>query len=66
MSRPTRPGPVVGAGTERLARWMYRGIWSGLIDWFRLPAEPPSLPVQATDRSNSFQPGPGYLAYLKF
>jgi uncharacterized membrane protein YdbT with pleckstrin-like domain len=66
VSSSTPPAPVVGAGTERLARWMYRGIWSGLVDWFRLPAEPPTLPVHTTDRASSFQPAPGYLAYLKF
>ena len=51
---------------ERVGRWMYRGIWRGLVDWFAVPADPPSLPAHDSDRVEVFRPDPGYLAYLKF
>lgn len=51
---------------ERVGRWMYRGIWRGLVQWFAVPADPPSLPAHASDRVEVFRPAPGYLGYLKF
>lgn len=51
---------------DRVARWMYRGIWGWLVRWFAVPADPPSLPVHVTDQVTVFRPAPGYLSYLKF
>lgn len=51
--------------TERVARWMYRGIWSVLVRMFRVPQEAPELPVGPDEQLQRFQPGPGYLRYLK-
>ncbi len=52
--------------TERTSRWMYQGVWRVLVDWFRVPKEPPWLPVGPDDAVETFQPAPGFLRYLKF
>ncbi|MHC4797433.1 MAG: PH domain-containing protein, partial [Planctomycetota bacterium] len=46
--------------------WIYEGIWSILVGWFRVPKEPPTLPVQAADTIETFRPAPDFLRYLKF
>lgn len=51
---------------ERAARWMYRGLWSILVNWFCVPEGPPSLPVRDGDSLDNFQPDPGFMRYLKF
>jgi membrane protein YdbS with pleckstrin-like domain len=51
---------------DRAARWMYRGIWAILVDWFCVPDRPPSIPVRGGDLLDCFQPAPGFLRYLKF
>jgi membrane protein YdbS with pleckstrin-like domain len=50
---------------ERTGRWIYRGIWAVLVHWFRVPDEPPSLPLRPGESAHSFQPAPGFLRYLK-
>jgi len=52
--------------SEAAAAWMYRGIWKVLVDFFRVPAEPPTLPARAGETVQSFQPAEGFLKYLKF
>lgn len=52
--------------TQRASAWIYQGIWAVLVKWFRVPAEPPTLPVQAGGPIESFGPSPGLLRYLKF
>lgn len=51
---------------ERTGAWLYQGLWGFLVRWFRVPAEPPTLPVAPGETANSFQPAPGYLRWLKF
>lgn len=51
---------------EQATRWMYRGIFSGLVKWFRVPAEPPTLPVRQGEFVQSFPPDPAFLSYMKF
>jgi membrane protein YdbS with pleckstrin-like domain len=51
---------------ERAAAWIYRGIWSTLVNLFKVPAEPPTLPVRRGEFIRSFQPSIGFLRYLKF
>jgi membrane protein YdbS with pleckstrin-like domain len=51
---------------EQTSAWLYRGIWGVLTQWFRVPAEPLSLPVTAGERLESFRPSEGFLRYLKF
>lgn len=46
--------------------WIYRGVWRVLVDWFRVPVEPPSLPSFAGEAVASFRPADGFLRYLKF
>lgn len=52
--------------TERAAEWIYRGLWGVLVQWFRVPDEPPTLPVRPGDHLESFRPAPGWLRYMKF
>jgi membrane protein YdbS with pleckstrin-like domain len=51
---------------DSAAAWIYRGIWGALVRWFRVPDEPPSLPVEPGQQRHSFRPAPGFLRYLKF
>lgn len=53
------------AQTEKAGAWVYRGIWSVLVRWFRVPDRPPSLPVATDERIDSFQPIIGFRDYLK-
>jgi membrane protein YdbS with pleckstrin-like domain len=52
--------------TERAAEWMYHGLWRVLVDWFRVPKEPPTLPAREGEYLASFRPAPGFLRYLRF
>lgn len=52
--------------TQRASAWIYGGIWAVLVKWFRVPTEPPTLPVQAGGPIETFGPSPGFLCYLKF
>jgi membrane protein YdbS with pleckstrin-like domain len=49
---------------ERASAWMYRGIWGILVEWLRVPADPPALPAGESVRVS--RPAPEFLAYLKF
>ncbi len=50
---------------ERSAEWLYRGIWLVLADFFRVPQQPPSMPVTPKAFCRTFHPSRRYLAYLK-
>ena len=54
------------AQLQRSTEWIYQGIWSVLVDWFRVPDQPPSLPVAGDDRADALRPADGFLRYLKF
>lgn len=54
------------ATSHKAAAWIYRGIWGVLVGLFRVPAEPPALPVASGGRHDSFRPSDAYLRYLKF
>jgi membrane protein YdbS with pleckstrin-like domain len=45
---------------------MYRGIWGAIVHLFRVPPEPPTLPVRAGEHLETFRPSPAFLRYLKF
>jgi len=49
-----------------LAHRAYSGVWSFLVAWFRVPEQPPTLPVSPGERAISFRPSEAYLRYLKF
>ena len=55
-----------GPARERAAAWIYSGIWKFLVDWFRVPPEPPTLPSSSPAAVRVFQPSLGFLRYLKF
>jgi membrane protein YdbS with pleckstrin-like domain len=46
-------------------QWIYGGIWSALVEWFKVPKEPPALPIAAPGEVRSFRPSQGFLRYLK-
>jgi membrane protein YdbS with pleckstrin-like domain len=52
--------------TEHAARWIYGGLWRRLVDWFRVPDEPPSLPAPDPAALRQFHPSLQFLRYLKF
>jgi membrane protein YdbS with pleckstrin-like domain len=49
---------------EPAAHWVYNGLWSVLVRWFRVPRKPPDLPVGTGD-SEAFRPAIAFLRYLK-
>jgi membrane protein YdbS with pleckstrin-like domain len=51
---------------EKAATKFYEGFWGILTRWFKVPSKPPSLPVHAGEKMDSFRPAPGFLRYLKF
>jgi membrane protein YdbS with pleckstrin-like domain len=51
--------------TDRVADWMYHGLWGVLARWFRVPKEPPSLPVRDGELVRSFRPSEGWLRMRK-
>jgi membrane protein YdbS with pleckstrin-like domain len=53
-------GPV-----ERRLAWVHAGVWRVLADVFRVPKEPPTLPVAPGERCESFRPAPAFLSYLR-
>ncbi len=50
---------------DAAAAWIYRGVWATIVSWFRVPAEPPTLPATG-EPVRSIRPADGYLRYLKF
>jgi membrane protein YdbS with pleckstrin-like domain len=52
--------------SQQAAKWVYEGIWGVLTALFRVPRDPPAIPVASGQRHDAFQPGPGYLRYMKF
>ena len=56
----------MSAVVHRAGEWMYRGLWRVLGDLFLVPHDPPTLPVRPGEAIESFQPGKGFLRYLKF
>ena len=50
---------------DAAAAWIYRGVWASVVALFRVPAEPPTLPVTG-EPVRSLRPAHGFLRYLKF
>ncbi len=50
---------------ERSAEWIYRGVWLVLVECFKVPKKPPTMPVGPDDFCRKFHPSRRYLAYLK-
>ena len=51
---------------EAAAESIYAQVWNVLEQWFKVPAEPPTLPAESPQDVRSFRPAPGFLCYLKF
>ena len=45
--------------------WCYEGVWLMLTNLFRVPRQPPTLPVAYDSVVTSFRPSDSYLRYLK-
>jgi len=52
-------------GTREASRWIYRGIWSIVVGWLRVPETPPELPAAPGEQVDAFGPADGFLKYLK-
>ena len=52
--------------TQRAAARVYEGTWDILAGWFRVPKEPPTLPVEPGGLIETFGPSPDFLRYMKF
>ena len=50
---------------DAAAAWIYRGVWASVVGFFKVPAEPSTLPA-AGEPVRSLRPSAGYLQYLKF
>ena len=51
--------------TEKSAEWLYRGVWLFLVECFRVPELPPTLPDAMKGELQVFPPSRRYLAYMK-
>ena len=50
----------------RASQWCYRGIWSVIAKWLRVPESPPELQGADDQHVKRFRPAEGFLSYLKF
>lgn len=50
---------------DQTAQKVYRGIWQWLARWFKVPIEPPTLPIKPGEQLERFKPADGFLRYLK-
>ena len=50
---------------DAAAAWIYRGVWASVVGLFRVPDDPPTLPVSG-EPVRSLRPAAGFLRYLKF
>jgi membrane protein YdbS with pleckstrin-like domain len=56
----------VSRPVERATEWLYRGLWAVLVEGFRVPSTPPTLPPRPGQELEQFGPAPGFVSYLKF
>ncbi|MBM4111923.1 MAG: hypothetical protein FJ253_00895 [Phycisphaerae bacterium] len=56
---------MIGVDPTTIAKRTYTGVWAFLVKWFRVPEEPPTLPVAPGEQTISFKPSEAYLRYLK-
>ncbi len=50
---------------QKAAKWIYTGIWQVLVRIFKVPHEPPTLPVGNDGFLKAFKPSRQYLRYIK-
>lgn len=50
----------------RASQWCYRGVWSGITRWLKVPPSPPTLPSHSSDAVTTFRPSTAFLNYQKF
>ena len=56
---------MTARSAENATRWIYEGIWAVLVEWFRVPRQPPKLPAAEGEWIESFRPSEGFLRKLK-
>ena len=52
--------------TDKATAWVYRGIWGVLVNYLRVPQDPPASPPGGGEILRSVKPASGFLRYLKF
>src|SRR5262245_20750635 len=50
---------------RRSVAWVNHGVWGILARWFRVPADPPTLPSLGGAAPVSMRPANGYLSYQR-
>ncbi len=64
---PNSSNSTPSTKTDRFAEWMYQGFWLILVNIFKVPDEPPTLPASQDGQPPlTFKPDKGYLRYLRF
>ena len=53
-------------GSQAMSARLYGRLWRVLVNFFRVPDEPPSPPARPGEPFKVFQPSEGYLRYQKF
>ncbi|MHC4208212.1 MAG: PH domain-containing protein [Planctomycetota bacterium] len=51
---------------DRVPALLYARLWRMLVEWFRVPDEPPAPPARPGEPVEVFRPSPAYLRYRKF
>ena len=70
MNEPASSSPLeLDSATHppasRAAHHAYRGIWKVLADVYKVPLEPPALPIAPGETLLTFRPASGFLGYLR-
>lgn len=66
MTTPSLGSTTSPAVHREAAQWVYRGLWSWLVRWLRVPDQAPTLPANPGQLHESFQPSREFLSYMKF
>ncbi len=56
----------MNGNVDTLSQQIYTRTWEVLTNVFRVPREPPQLPVASGESIETFRPADGFLRYLKF
>lgn len=54
-----------GGPAQTRCEWVYKGVWRVLVDWLRVPHDPPTLPSRAGEAHMQRRPDAGWLSYRK-
>ncbi len=57
--------PISPTAARRSVSWVYGGIWGMLTAWFKVPAQPPTLPAVGGHVPISIRPSDRFLDYMR-